>query len=190
MVLVDSRRGARLAVEHLLAHGHRRIAYVGGPQSIAQFQERLLGWRDALEAAGLPAPDDLRVSTEKLDLEAGTGAARRLLALPEPPTAIFAATDNLAFGVLRACDQMGYAVPDRLALVGFDNVPFGEVALAPLTSVDGSGHAIGQRALRLLIDRIEGGKRASPPTDRVRMIIEPTLCIRRSCGCRPGQEIS
>ncbi len=138
----------------------------------------------------IPHPTEICVSTDKLDLDAGTAAARQLLALATPPTAIFAATDNLAFGVLRACDQIGHAVPDRLALVGFDNVPFGEVALVPLTSVDGAGHAIGQRAMRLLIERIDEDKQPTSRTDRVRMIIDPTLCIRRSCGCRPGKEIA
>jgi LacI family transcriptional regulator len=190
MVLIDSYRGARLAVEHLTAHGHRRIAYVGGPQSIAQFQDRLRGWRDALADAALPTPAEICISMDKLDLDAGTGAARQLLALPDPPTAIFAATDNLAFGVLRACDQLGCAVPDQLALIGFDNVPFGEIALVPLTSVDGAGHTIGQRAMRLLIERIEKEKQPGARADRVRVIIEPTLCVRRSCGCQPGEEIS
>jgi len=190
MVLVDSVRGARMAVEHLIAHGHRRIAYVGGPQSIAQFQDRLRGWREALGAAGLPAPAEICVSTDKLDIDAGTTAAHRLLSLPEPPTAIFAATDYLAFGILKACNQIGCAAPERVALVGFDNVPFGEIALTPLTSVDGSGLNIGQRAMRLLIDRIENEAEPGAPYSPVRMIIQPTLCIRQSCGCRPGKEIA
>ena len=190
MVLVDSVRGARIAVEHLIAHGHKRIAYVGGPQSIAQFQDRLRGWREALEAAMLPAPAELCLTMDKLDIDAGTAAAPELLALQEPPTAVFAATDNLAFGILKACNQRGYAVPERLALVGFDNVPFGEIALVPLTSVDGSGLNIGQRAIRLLIDRIEHEPEPSAPHRPVRMIIQPTLCVRRSCGCRPGKEIA
>jgi LacI family transcriptional regulator len=190
MVLVDSVRGARIAVEHLIAHGHRRIAYVGGPQSIAQFQDRLRGWREALGAAQLPAPAEIWVNTEKLDIDAGTAAAHRLLALPEPPTAIFAATDYLAFGILKACHQVGCAVPERLALVGFDNVPFGEIALSPLTSVDGSGLNMGQRAMRLLIDRIENEADPVAPYSPVRMIVQPTLCVRQSCGCRPGKEIA
>jgi LacI family transcriptional regulator len=189
MVLVDSVRGTRIAVEHLIAHGHERIAYVGGPQSIAQFQDRLRGWREALGAAKLPAPDEICVNTDKLDIDAGAAAAHRLLALPEPPTAIFAATDYLAFGILKACNEIGCAVPERVALAGFDNVPFGEIALTPLTSVDGSGLNMGQRAMRLLIDRIENEAEPAAPYSPVRMIIQPTLCVRQSCGCRPGKEI-
>ena len=190
MVLVDSIVGARLAVDHLIAHGHQRIAYVGGPQSIAQFRDRLRGWRDALTDAGLLAPAELCLSTEKLDVDAGSAAVRVLMEMPEPPTAIFAATDNLAFGVLRACHQDGWPVPDRLALIGFDNVPFGEIALVPLTSIDGSGLVIGRRAMRLLVERIEtSGSKPAISTDRVRTIIQPHLCVRRSCGCRPGREI-
>jgi LacI family transcriptional regulator len=189
MVLVDSVRGARIAVEHLIGHGHERIAYVGGPQSIAQFKDRLRGWREALEAAKLPVSAELCLTMDKLDIDAGTTAAHQLLALKEPPTAIFAATDNLAFGILKACNYAGCPVPGRLALVGFDNVPFGEIALVPLTTVDGSGLNIGQRAMRLLIDRIENEPATPARNNQVRMIIQPTLCIRQSCGCRPVKEI-
>jgi LacI family transcriptional regulator len=189
MVLVDSRRGARIAVEHLMAHGHSRIAYVGGPQDIAQFQDRLQGWRDALGAGGFQAREDYCLSMSKMDVETGAAAARQLLGLAEPPTAVFTATDNLAFGILKACNRMGCSIPEHLAVVSFDNVPFGEIALVPLTSVDGSGHVIGQRAMRLMIERIESGKKDPlARADRVRMIIEPTLCIRRSCGCESPVE--
>jgi len=190
MVLVDSLRGARMAVEHLIAHGHKRIAYVGGPQSIAQFQDRAKGWREALNSAGLPALPELDVNLERMDIDAGDAATEALLALPEPPTAIFAATDNLAFGALKACVRLGCSVPQRLALVGFDNVRFGEIALTPLTSVDGSGFNIGQRAMRLLVDPIDSESEPPGKCSPVRMVIQPTLCIRRSCGCQPGKEVS
>ena len=190
MVLVDSVRGARMAVEHLIAHGHKRIAYVGGPQSIAQFQDRAKGWREALESAGLAAPPELGINLERMDIDAGDAATAALLSLAEPPTAIFAATDNLAFGVLKACVRLGYPVPGRLALIGFDNVRFGEIALTPLTSIDGSGLTIGQRAMRLLVDRIDNELEPPGKYSPVRMIIQPTLCIRRSCGCEPGRGVS
>ena len=188
MVLVDSVRGARMAVEHLIAHRHKRIAYVGGPQNIAQFQDRAKGWREALEIAGLPVVAELMLNLERLDMDAGAEATRQLLSLSYPPTAIFAATDNLAFGVLKACNELGWEVPGRLALVGFDNVGFGEIALVPLTSVDGSGFNIGQRAMRLMIDRIDDGSDDAAKHSSVRMVIQPTLCIRRSCGCLPAKE--
>jgi LacI family transcriptional regulator len=179
-----------MAVGHLIAHGHKTIAYVGGPQNIAQFQDRAKGWREALESASLPVIPELYVNLDRMDIESGESATRRLLALANPPTAIFAATDNLAFGVLKACSQLGCLVPERLALVGFDNVGFGEIALTPLTSVDGSGFNIGRRAMRLLVDRIENGSDPTVKYSPVRMVIQPTLCIRRSCGCRPGAEVS
>jgi DNA-binding LacI/PurR family transcriptional regulator len=182
MVLVENVRGARMAVEHLVAHSHTRIAYVGGPESIAQFQDRAQGWREALEIAGLAAPSELYLALDKMDIEAGFSATERLMGLGNPPTAIFAATDNLAFGVLKACSHLGYSVPDRIAVVGFDNVPFGEISLVPLTSVDGSGFNIGQRALRLLADRIENDSGPAPYSP-IRMVIQPNLCIRQSCGC-------
>jgi len=184
-VVVDSERGAKLAVEHLLGHGHRRIAYVGGPQSIVQFQERLNGYRIALAEAGLPVVPDLCIETSRLRIEDGSVAARQLMALKDPPTAVFAATDNLAFGVMRACHQANWSVPDKLALIGFDNVPFGEISLCPLTSVDGYGFEIGRSAARQLIDRITASE-PNPPAKalRVRTIMEAQLCIRQSCGCK------
>lgn len=185
MVLVDSVRGARMAVEHIISHGHTRIAYIGGPESIAQFQDRAQGWREALTLAGLPTSPDLYLALDKIDIDAGFGATEWLMARENPPSAVFASTDNLAFGVLKACNRLGYTVPGRLAVVGFDNVGFGEISLVPLTSVDGSGFNIGKRALRLLIDRIEN--EAAPPAkySPVRMVIQPTLCVRQSCGCGP-----
>jgi LacI family transcriptional regulator len=189
MVLVDSVEGTRLAVEHLIKHGHTRIGYVGGPQNIAQFLERLKGWRETLEKAGFDTGADLEVSSPRMDVDAGYQAGLQLLKSAKPPTAIFAATDNLAFGVMKACLELDYPIPEKMALVGFDNVPFGEVSLSPLTSVDGSGLIMGQRALQLLIDRIEQGSDTANQSRQVRMVLQPTLCIRRSCGCRPGKEI-
>jgi DNA-binding LacI/PurR family transcriptional regulator len=188
MVLVDSLRGARMAVEHLIGHGHTRIAYVGGPLSIAQFQDRAKGWREALSLAGLSAEPGLGLNLERMDIDAGDAATEMLLSLPNPPTAIFAATDNLAFGTLRACIRLGCPVPERLALIGFDNVRFGEIALTPLTSIDGSGFNIGQRAMRLLVDRIDNEYEPSGKYSPVRVVIQPTLCIRRSCGCEPEKK--
>ena len=189
MVLVDSELGATMAVEHLIKHGHNRIAYVGGPVSIAQFQERTRGWRKALEAAGLPVHQDYAVHSQLLSVDAGASATESLLKLSQPPTAIFAATDNLAFGVLKTCNRMGYRVPEELALIGFDNVNFGEIALSPLTTIDGFGQEIGQRAMRMLVERIECQPDRASKHQPARMILQPKLCIRRSCGCSPGKEI-
>lgn len=189
MVLIDSVLGAKMAVEHLVKHGHRRIAYVGGPWSIAQFQDRAKGWREALDAVGIAAPESYAFHLDALGVDAGMKAAEDLLHLSEPPSAIFAATDNLAFGVLKACSKLDIRVPEQLALVGFDNVPFGEVALSPLTSIDGSGHETGRRAMRMLVDRIEGRSEHAGGRSSARMLLQPRLCVRRSCGCMPGKEV-
>jgi DNA-binding LacI/PurR family transcriptional regulator len=189
MVLVDSVKGAKLAVNHLIKHGHHAIAYVGGPLSIAQFQDRLKGWQETLAEAGIEARGDWELSLERMDVEAGYQAGLKLLRSPNPPTAIFAATDNLAFGIMKACNELDWKIPERLALVGFDAVSFGEMSLSPLTSVDGSGLVMGQRAMQLLIDRIERDQRSPADNRQVHMVLQPTLCIRRSCGCRPGEEI-
>jgi LacI family transcriptional regulator len=90
---------------------------------------------------------------------------------------------------LRACSQLGLHVPEQLALVGFDNVEFGEIALTPLTSVDGSGLIIGQRAMRMLVDRIQNANEPLVKYIPVRIVIQPSLRIRRSCGCQPATEV-
>lgn len=188
MVLVDGVRGAKLAVSHLIEHGHTRIAYVGGPLSIPQFQDRLRGWKEALQKIAVEPSSDIELSLDRMDVAAGYQAGLQLLRLPEPPTAVFAATDNLAFGIMKACNELGRAIPGDLALVGFDAVPFGEISLSPLTSVDGSGLLMGQRALQLLIDRIERDQHNAAENRPVRLVLQPALCIRSSCGCKPIQE--
>jgi LacI family transcriptional regulator len=190
MVLVDGVRGAKMAVNHLIDHNHTRIAYVGGPLSIPQFQDRLKGWKEALQENGITVPPHLENSLERIDVAAGYEAGLRLLRAEEPPTAVFAATDNLAFGIMKACSELNRTIPDDLALVGFDAVPFGEISLSPLTSVDGSGLLIGQKALQLLIDRIERDQRNPSENRPVRLILQPALCIRRSCGCHPSRRIA
>lgn len=182
-VVTDSCRGAREATHHLLGHGHRRVAYIAGPQTIVQFQERLQGYMEALERAGLSLEPDLVIHTGT-DSASGRQAVEQLMRLDTPPTAIFAATDNLAFGVLQACHINGWSVPDQLALVGFDNVPFSEIALVPLTTVDSHILSMGRHAAKVLTDRIdESVQHPARHTERVRMILEPQLVVRNSCGC-------
>ncbi|WP_112429021.1 LacI family DNA-binding transcriptional regulator [Thermogemmatispora tikiterensis] len=194
-VIVDSYKGAYLAVEHLLMHGHRRIAHIGGPENIAQFADRMRGYSKALEDAGLDV-DPTLVIRGGLRLEDGELAFRQLMALANPPTAIFAATDNLAFGVLRAARASGCLIPEQLALVGFDNVPFSDIAAPPLTTVDGNALGIGRHAASLLIDRIESAQGSSTAEsdhtaapDPMHLLFEPQLLIRQSCGCQTTEQI-
>jgi LacI family transcriptional regulator len=114
--------GGRAATEHLLSLGHRRIAVIGGPVDMRCSQERIAGYRAALEAAGVPV-DPALIRNGTFHLEAGEQETRALLELPVPPTAIFGGSDLQALGVYNALRTAGISVPGRMSVVGFDDVP-------------------------------------------------------------------
>jgi DNA-binding LacI/PurR family transcriptional regulator len=185
-VVLDNRAGAGMAVRHLLEHGHRRIAHLGGPQDIIPFRHRLEGYSDALAQAAIVL-DQAVVAMVGADPRAAEVAAllEAMMELDEPPTAVFTANDNIAMGVLSACQQRGWRVPDQLAIVGFDNVWIDNLFAVPLTSVDGRAADIGREASGLLTRRIEErlGSPDEPPADPVQIVLQPELVTRQSCGC-------
>jgi DNA-binding LacI/PurR family transcriptional regulator len=168
-VLIDEGHGIELVLDHLLGLGHEHIAHVdggrgaGGPQRRTAFlrgmRARRLGSRVRL------IPGDF---TE----EAGANAARRLLAEPELPTAVFAANDMIAAGLLGGFDQAGVEVPDEVSVVGYDNISIAHLAHVSLTTVHQPRSEMGRMALELLLDRIDN-RRAS-----VVRLVEPTLVVR------------
>ena len=176
-VSVDDVQGARLAVEHLLALGHRRIGFVAGPDSIRQYVDRRTGVHAALAAAGLPVAEVLAEATVPvLDAAGGDAAVERLLATPGPaPTAVFCANDLAAIGALRALRRHEIAVPDRMAVVGYDDITVAAELMVPLTSVRQPTHELGRQAADMLLRR-----HADPaaPTEQVQF--RPELVVRRS----------
>ncbi|MER6714948.1 substrate-binding domain-containing protein [Streptomyces sp. NPDC006386] len=126
--------GGRTATRHLTELGHRRIAMISGPEDVLCCTARLDGYRSALRAAGLPADPGL-VAHAPLTREDGCAAARSLLALPDRPTAIFAANDLQALGVYQAAREAGLRIPDDLSVVGFDDLPVVAWVDPPLTTV-------------------------------------------------------
>lgn len=175
----DNLRGAYLAVRHLLALGHRRIAHIRGPESSSTGRERQQGYRQALEEAGVPCDPALVVDGD-FRFKGGLRAASLLLDRRSRPTAIFAANDLMAMGALHAAAAAGIAVPAELAVVGFDDIMPAALVSPPLTTVAQATYRLGARAAELLIDRLEG--RWSGPGRQV--ILEPELVIRSSCGSR------
>ncbi len=186
-VIVDNVGGAVMAVRHLQEHGHHLIAHVAGPQSILPFHERLSGYRQAVEVAGLEEP--LITEADETTPSAGAAAFARLLDLPRRPTAVFVFNDRAALGVLWVCRNRGLRVPEDMALVGFDNIWVDAITASPLTSVDGKARVIGREAARLLMTRIdeshapEGEDRSA--TEPIQILLSPRLILRESCGC-PG----
>lgn len=161
-VEIDDEAGGRLAADLFVRQGRRRPAFLGDASvpdyAIPTSDRRLRGYREALAAAGIALPDAYVALTGNSRAEARE-AADRLLALPEPPDAIFAPSDTQAVGVIRAARAAGVAVPQDLAIVGFDDVEFAD--LMELTTVRQHLEESGQAAVRLLIERIENPE--APP---------------------------
>src|SRR5437763_15142204 len=128
----DNREAAAAAVMHLHGLGHRRIATITGALETRPAAERLAGYRDAIEQLGLDPREDFIVGGD-FYAQSGYEAALRLLALDEPPTAIFAASDMMAAGVFQAAHERGVRVPEALAVVGFDDIAFAALLQPPLT---------------------------------------------------------
>ncbi|WP_432840965.1 LacI family DNA-binding transcriptional regulator [Dactylosporangium sp. CA-092794] len=141
--------GGTQATEHLVALGHRRIGFAGLPADIAASRERLHGYRNALEMAGIEA-DPALVVHGGFTPDAGCRMALDLLCLPDPPTAIFAACDGAAFGVFEAARRLGRRVPQELSIVGFDDVEPAQWSSPPLTTVHQPIADMGRVAMRTL----------------------------------------
>lgn len=153
--------GARDATAHLLGLGHRRIGVVAGEPHLLATSDRLHGVRQAMSAAGASLEDELVRHRSYGDLDGGYAAAMELLTAPNPPTAIFALNDVLAFGVLRAAHELGVAVPGRLSVVGFDDLEPASLVTPALTTVRQPLARIGAVAADLLLRWVDGDKPAA-----------------------------
>jgi len=172
----DNEMGGYLATRHLIEQGHRRIAHLHGALNIPNACDRLRGFQRAMQEAGLPIPPELVRESGFLE-QSSYEITQQLLELPEPPTAIFAANDVSAVGVLRAVKDAGLCVPEDVAIIGYDGTPFTQLTEPPLSTVEQPASEMGRIAARLLIEIIEG----RTPTER--MIRLPVrLAIRGSSG--------
>lgn len=146
--------GGRLAVTHLIELGHTRIAFAGGPLTTPQVADRLDGARQALGEAGRDHALLTVLSTTALTVEEGRRVSQRILGLParRRPTAVFCANDLLALGVLQHMTQNGVTIPERMSLVGYDDIEFAAAAAVALTSVSQPRHEIGRAAARLMLE--------------------------------------
>jgi DNA-binding LacI/PurR family transcriptional regulator len=168
---------ARMAVEHLIRQGHDRVATITGPLDMTSGEDRLAGYRQALEAHRLPVDDDLIVEGDFTEASA-MAAARRLLALSV--TAIFAASDVMAVGALKALREAGARVPQDVALVGFDDVPLAAAVEPALTTVRQPIEQMGSMAANLLLNLLENPPDEQAPAHRI--VLPGKLVVRGSCG--------
>lgn len=177
-VMSDNVAGAALAVDHLYGLDHRRIALLAGPADTRPGADRLLGYRRQVERLGLTYRDEY-VRQGDFYPASGEAESLALLELAEPPSAVFAASDLMAVGAMAAARACGLAVPDELALVGFDDIQMAALVQPPLTTIRQDKLALGQRAAEALIEMIEDPT-AAPP----RVTVPVELVVRASCGAR------
>jgi LacI family transcriptional regulator len=180
-VITANYEGALTEVQYLADLGHRRIAYIAGPVSWVSpaSEERFQGYRDCLERNGIERNPELTETAGLWSARGGYDAARRLLSNRKrsfPPfTAIFAASDNLAYGAVKALNEAGLRVPRDMSIAGFDGDPLGEYVSPPLTTMRQNSVLIGKTAAELLLKRLSGEE--SPELTR----IPAELVLRSSC---------
>ena len=174
LVRVDQVEGGRLATQFLLDQGHSTVWHVSGPSDWFDSQGRVQGWRTALEAAGAEVPP---VIPADWTARAGYAAGRMLARMPDV-TAVFAANDHLALGIIRALAEQGRRVPDDVSLVGFDDVPEAGYFLPPLTTVRQDFEALATEALGLLVEQLNGEEAGRTRT------VTPELVVRASTARR------
>jgi LacI family transcriptional regulator len=180
-VLVDERYGARLAVEHLAKLGHRRIAFINGPQGWDAAADRLSAYMEVLTQLGIPY-DPTLVEEGDWEVQSGYPAAKKFLTLPQRPTAIFAANDLMALGAIYAIQEAGLRVPEDIAIVGYDDREITSISRPTITTVSLPCYEMGETSAQLLLSRLENQPGSEEPIK-----IQGKLIIRESCGAEEGK---
>jgi LacI family transcriptional regulator len=174
-VASDSLTGAMAATDYLISLGHRRIGHLSGRPDLRSSELREQGYRQALGAAGIPFDPDL-VRVGGYDPDTALGPAREMLALPDRPTAIFAANDVSAIQTMNVARELGMSVPEQLSVVGFDNIPESVLAEPALTTIDHAIQDQGFEAALMLMRLID-----EPGTGQTDVRLPTRLVIRQSC---------
>ena len=158
VVITDNLQGGKLATQHLIALGHRRIGCITGPSKMNLSAQRVTGYIQSLEEAGLAVDRNFIISG---DFHPGSGqaAANKLLSMQDPPTAIFACNDMMAIGVLRAAMELGRRIPQDLALVGYDDIELASYTTPPLTTIQQPKKEMGITAFNYLLTASRPGNR-------------------------------
>jgi len=154
-VHIDNLTAAFNAMNYLLELGHKRIGCIAGPEDMPLCHYRLQGYVQALRRSGITV-DPHFIARGDFTYEAGANALKQLLALPQPPTAVFCHSDVMALGALSYAKRQGLKVPDDLSIIGFDNISLAEFCDPPLTTVAQPRFDIGREAMLLLLDQLQG----------------------------------
>ena len=178
-VTFDAFKGAYIASKHLVQHNYKNIALIVGPKELSTAEHRLSGFKKALEEGGIPIKKEY-IKEEEFTFEAGYKAAEELMSLHTPPDAIFASNYDFSIGALKYLKEHNYKIPQDVALIGYDEEPWADLIESPLTLVKypltEAGEAIGKRIVELL--------EAKEFKEAKELSFEPTLVIRKSCGCQ------
>lgn len=175
-VVADNLEGAYEAVCHLLQIGHRRIGFIGGRALLSTTHERREGYRRALGDAGV-AFDEALVRAGDSRQEGGRQMTHELLTTPRPPTALLVGNNLMTLGALEMIHALGLRIPDDVAVVGYDDMPWAVAFNPPLTAVRQPAQELGRRAAELLLARI-----ADPSRSTTLVTLKPELVVRQSCG--------
>lgn len=175
-VKTDNPEAAARLTDHLIELGHRRIAHVAGPAGNSLAPEREAGFRRAVETAGLSLPG-VYVAEGGFTIDSGVAAARRLMALPVPPTAVFCGNDEMAMGFISQARSMGFSCPGDVSVAGFDDIEIAVHFAPPLTTVRQPTDELGRLAAQALLDRLEGQAGWEHPT---RIVLRSQLIVRGS----------
>jgi LacI family transcriptional regulator len=179
-VILDNRRAALEATRHILGFGHRRVAMIAGPSNVSTGMDRLAGFREALLEAGV-RHEERWVHDAGFREERAYDAACAMLSSPERPTAIFCANNLIAIGVMRSIADARLRCPEDVSVVSIDDFPWANAFRPRLTTVAQPVDAMGEAALRMLLQRIAGNGPAGAHTE----VMAPMLVVRDSCG-RPA----
>lgn len=179
VVAIDNRAGAKMAVEHLLAQSCRTIGLIAGPLDWWEVQERMAGWREALEQAGLDSADELIVQGDWLS-DSGKLGLQVLLERKPNLDGVFVCNDTMALGALHTAHTRGIAIPDQLRVVGFDNVPEADSFWPPLTSVKQGLRHLGSIAVQQLHQLIEAQENKEISFNPTQSLLQPELVVRAS----------
>jgi LacI family transcriptional regulator len=181
-VVLDNQRAVFDAITYMINLGHRRIGYISGSFDTSPIHDRLAGYRQALQAAGIPVDEDL-IRFANFHEADGYNATMQLFSLHERPSAIFSANNPMVIGSMKALRDIGLSCPEDISVACFDDFPWSDVFRPQMTAVAQPVQAIGEQAANLLLDRL-GGNRDAPPR---RLVLQGRLMIRNSC--RPHREL-
>ena len=176
-VNIDLEAAGYQAAQHLIEHGHNKIGLITFSVAAANINAINRGFIRGLQQAGMPLDNIYNIGVPGFDLKDGEFAANKLLALDDPPTAVFAVSDTLAIGAMKAFKNTGLRIPEDMAVISFNDTPLAQVVDPPLTSITAPSYDLGKSAAQTLIKLIN-----KEPVKKKHLVLSTSITIRHSCG--------